>query len=60
MLLISDAVSIFVKGLTELNIVEELEPPQLQCRRNKVWNQGRKIREFLREVSFWCYMVKFV
>ena len=50
MLLVSDAVTIFVKGLAELNIVEELEPVQLQCRKRATWSQGRKIIEFIKAV----------
>lgn len=51
MVLLSDAVWIFVKGLAELEIVEELNPPEIACRRNRPWQQGRRILEFIKAVS---------
>lgn len=51
MLLISDAVGLFVKGLAELNIIEELEPMQMQCRKAKTWPFGSRIITFLKEAS---------
>uniref|UniRef100_A0A0K8V3R8 Glutamate receptor 1 n=1 Tax=Bactrocera latifrons TaxID=174628 RepID=A0A0K8V3R8_BACLA len=51
MILANDAVSMFVKGLAELGIVEELNPPKLECRKNRAWTHGRRIIEFLKARS---------
>lgn len=52
MILLNDAVWLFSKGLTELGILEELEAPELECRRKKPWPFGRRIIEFIKAVSF--------
>nr|QKN21291.1 glutamate receptor ionotropic kainate 2 [Bactrocera dorsalis] len=51
MILANDAVSMFVKGLAELGIAEELNPPKLECRKNRAWTHGRRIIEFLKARS---------
>ncbi|XP_055903176.1 glutamate receptor ionotropic, kainate 2 [Eupeodes corollae] len=48
MLLISDAVWVFAKGLAELGIAEEINLPKVECRKNKPWPFGRRIIEFIK------------
>lgn len=56
MILANDAVSMFVKGLAELDIVEELNPPKLECRKNRAWTHGKRIIEFLKAVNIFCWL----
>lgn len=51
MILINDAIWTFVKGLADLGIVEEISPPKIECRRNRPWQYGRKIIEFIKAVK---------
>ncbi|XP_053961746.1 glutamate receptor ionotropic, kainate 2 [Anastrepha ludens] len=48
MILANDAVAMFAKGLAELDIVEKLSPPKLECRKNRAWPHGKRIIEFLK------------
>lgn len=52
MVLISDAVALFVKSLAELQIAEELNPSDTACQSNQAWLQGRRITEFMKAVRY--------
>lgn len=52
MILLNDAVWIFAKGLADLNIIDELEPPNLVCAMTETWRFGKRIYEFIKAVSF--------
>ncbi|KAL9925587.1 glutamate receptor ionotropic, kainate 2 isoform X1 [Glossina fuscipes] len=51
MILLNDAIWIFVKGLAELLQEEELQLPKVECRRNRSWPMGRRIIEFMKARS---------
>ncbi|XP_067620605.1 glutamate receptor ionotropic, kainate 2 [Eurosta solidaginis] len=51
MILANDAVFTFVKGLAELGIAGELKPHRMECRKNRPWNEGKRIIEFLKARS---------
>lgn len=54
MILLNDAIWIFVKGLAELLQEEELQVPKVECRRNRSWPMGRRIIEFMKAVKQIC------
>lgn len=51
MILLNDAVWLFSKGLSELQILDELSAPEIECKRKKPWQHGRRIIEFMKAVS---------
>ncbi|XP_055381687.1 glutamate receptor ionotropic, kainate 2-like [Condylostylus longicornis] len=48
MLTLTDAVWLFAKGLSTLEIIEELEPPSSTCDSPEPWAFGKRIVEFIK------------
>lgn len=51
MVLVNDAVWTLAKGLKHLDLFEEIELPQVQCKKGVPWPFGKRIVEQIKAVS---------